>query len=91
MFLTKSKEIDDYIYSEEFNNLPLKNVTDRIQEVNMLLQPFMFRKKEYSHREGLYNMTFERFTNHTSILDTIKKRKSWVDEDRFKEVYAVIY
>ena len=41
--MDKSKEIDDYIYSEEFDLATLKNITNKIDEVNDMLSPFKLR------------------------------------------------
>lgn len=62
-----------------------------MNELNDLVGSFKKRKEEHQHRDGLYHVSQERFSNYTKVIEDIQKRKTWVIDEKFKDVFKKVY
>lgn len=91
VYLNTSREVDDYIYSDEIETATYQNLTDKVNELNALVTPFKKRKEEHQHRDSLFSVSQERFANYTKVVEDIQKRKTWVIDEKYKDVFKKIY
>lgn len=79
------------MYSDDLEMATLKNITDKIDEIESMISPMKIRQEEYKNRDDLFKFSFDRFANFTKSIDKIKKRKEWIPEDNIKKVHSIVF
>ena len=89
-FLEKSKEIDDFMFSDEISSITVTDLKKKIQLVKNLIRPHQVRKNEHLNRQSLFRITNQRFSNYTKAVTELQKSKKWLEENKLNEVRYLI-
>lgn len=89
-FVEKSKEIDDFMFSDEISTISVSDLKTKIQLIKNMIKPHKVKKNEHLNRQSLFRITNQRFSNYTKAIQELSKTRKWIEESKLNEVRYLI-
>lgn len=89
-FLSKSQEVDDYMFGDEIVNAELHTITAKINEINELIRPLSTRMDQHKKRDQFLEYTRNQFKQFIEEVKKIEKRKKWIPKEKLTEILNFI-
>ena len=87
VYKKKYEEGEKFLFSEKMTKMKISDFATRIKNLNIILNPFNFRKEENEKRDENFKNCFKVISNYFKIAEKIKKTRKWIPKEKIENIF----